>query len=291
MSSNDVQVEKKKEKKDFRGLLVFIIFFALGVTGGIVGTKYFFAKQAEEDKKGTPVINEVDITTKSEYQDLINELYDNLKGYNVFYSSKGTTIETMASSVKFQMIYDELIENQKYTTEKLVSTYVGSTVCANDFLVDQSATAGTISTTCTVNKILKTDIIDFYKKKFNREDIDTNAVYYPVTNKKCVSLDGYYYCGDATSLTGVTGNLDARFSIEKVIKDNDGNIFIYDKGYLIDTRSNVAVNNQINYYLHSTDSTEYYHELRSADNYIFKHTFKIGEDDKYYYTESVLEES
>lgn len=282
---------KKKEKKDFRGLLIFIIFFSVGIAGGAFGTRYFFAQQAEEEKKGTPVINEVDITTKSEYQELINDLYDDLKGYNVFYSSKGISIDNMAGSVKFQMIYDDLIENQKYTTEKLTSTYFGSSVCANDFLVDQAATAGTISTTCTVNKILKSDIVDFYKRKFNREDIDTSAVYYPVVTKKCVAVDNYYYCGDANSINGVTGNLDARFSIEKVIKDNDGNIFIYDKGYLIDTRSNVVVNNQINYYLHSSDSTEYYHELRSADNYIFKHTFKKGEDDKYYYYESKLEES
>ena len=74
MSKEKIDIEKTKDdsKKDFRGLIIFIIFFAFGIAGGYFGTKYFFALQAEEEKKGTPVINEVDITTKSEYQDLIN---------------------------------------------------------------------------------------------------------------------------------------------------------------------------------------------------------------------------
>ena len=34
------------------------------------------------------------------------------------------------------------------------------------------------------------------------------------------------------------------------------------------------------------DSKDYYFELKSADNYTFKHTFKLAEDGNYYYEEN-----
>jgi hypothetical protein len=129
---------------------------------------------------------------------------------------------------------------------------------------------------------------ELYKKMFNRTDLEA-LEFYLADTKKCVVVGEYYYCGDATALTGVTGSLDTRFSIEKVIKDNKGNIYIYDKGYLIDNRSSVVRTEGINnYYLHAADSKDYYFELKSADNYTFKHTFKLGEDNNYYYVQSEL---
>ena len=63
-------VEKKdKKKKDFRGIILFVVFFALGAAGAYFGTKYFVEQRQEETKKGDPVVEQIDITDKSEYQD------------------------------------------------------------------------------------------------------------------------------------------------------------------------------------------------------------------------------
>ena len=65
---------------------------------------------------------------------------------------------------------------------------------------------------------------------------------------------------------------------------------IYEKGYLIDNRSNVdnPTDQYDNYYLHSFDSTNYYYELKSADNLTFKHTFKTEDRQNYYYVSTEL---
>ena len=42
------------------------------------------------------------------------------------------------------------------------------------------------------------------------------------------------------------------------------------------------------YYLHSSDSTEYYYELKNADNLTFKHTFVTKDRVNYYYVSSEL---
>lgn len=277
----------KSKKKDAKGFILFVLFFAVGIAAGIYGTQYFLDRMAEENRKGEPVIEEIEITTKSEYQDLINELYDSLKGNSEYYKSSGITLDNMDKSFKYGLLYDELVSSKKDVTEVLQTTYYGSGVCEYGFLADYSDGTGVVNT-CTINKILISDMEELYKKMFNRTDLEA-VEFYPADTKKCVVVGEYYYCGDATALTGVTGSLDTRFSIEKVIKDNKGNIYIYDKGYLIDNRSSVVRTEGIsNYYLHAADSKDYYFELKSADNYTFKHTFKLGEDNNYYYVQSEL---
>ena len=277
----------KSKKKDAKGFILFVLFFAIGIAAGIYGTQEFLDRMAEENKKGEPVVELVEITTKSEYQDLINDLYDSLKGNSEYYKSSGITIDSMSSSFKYGLIYDELISSKKDSTEVLQTTYYGSGVCEYGFLADFSEGTSVVNT-CTINKILISDMKDLYKKIFNREDFES-VEFYPADTKKCVVVNEYYYCGDVTALTGVTGSLDTRFSIEKVTKDNKGTIYIYDKGYLIDNRSSVVRTEGINnYYLHAADSKDYYFELKSADNYTFKHTFKLAEDGNYYYVQSEL---
>lgn len=276
----------KRKKKDAKGFILFVLFFAIGIAAGIYGTKYFLDRMAEEHKQGDPVIEEVDITSKSEYQDLINKLYDSLKGNSEYYKSSGVSLDSMDNSFKYGLLYDEL-SSSKASSETLQTTYYGSNVCEHGFLADY-AEGYNVATTCTINKILFSDMEDMYKKLFNRDDLET-VEFYPADTKKCVVVGEYYYCGDVTALTGISGSLDTRFSIEKVVKDNKGNIYIYDKGYLIDNRSSVIKSEGIdNYYLHSADSKDYYYELKSADNYTFKHTFKMGDDSNYYYVQSEL---
>lgn len=277
----------KSKKKDAKGFILFVLFFAVGIAAGIYGTQYFLNAMAEENKKGEPVIEQIDITTKSEYQDLINDLYDSLKGNSEYYKSSGITLDNMDKSFKYGLLYDELVSSKKDVIEVLQTTYYGSGVCEYGFLSDFSEGTSIVNT-CTINKILISDMKDLYKKMFNRTDLEI-VEFYAADTKKCVVVSEYYYCGDTTALTGVTGSLDTRFSIEKVLKDNKGNIYIYDKGYLIDNRSSVVRTEGINnYYLHAADSKDYYFELKSADNYMFKHTFELSDDNNYYYVQSEL---
>ena len=99
-----------------------------------------------------------------------------------------------------------------------------------------------------------------------------------------------YICGNIAN-NNVTGDLESKFTILKVTKDLDGTIKIYEKGYLLDNRSNVKAQHPgyDNIYLHSTDSTEYYYELRNADNLTFVHTFKENDNQEYYYVGTMLE--
>lgn len=280
-------VEKTdKKKKDFRGVFLFILFFAIGATGAFFGTKYFLEQREEETKKGDPVIEQVDVTSKSEYQDIINQLYETVKGKPEYYTTDGVTVDTMSNNFKYGLIYDQILTNGDYTEEKLPASYVGSTECSTYFLVDTADTTG-----CTVYKIEKNVMNSIYMDLFNLSDLDTSVMFNPISTKYCVPVDTYYYCGNVYSINNVTGSLDTRFSISKVIKDTNGYMYIYDKGYLIDNRSSVIkVEGETNYYLHASNSTSYYHELKSADNYTFKHTFKMNEDEEYYYVSSELEE-
>lgn len=298
VSGNKVEVENNvevninviekngKKKKDFRGILLFVFFFTIGAVGAIFVTKYFIEQKQEEEKSGTPVIEQLDITSKSEYQDMINELYDRVKGNAEYYSTEGLTLDTMSPNFKYGILYDQLLTNGDYIDEKIPASYVGSGECLSYFLVDVAD-----NTVCSVYKIEKTMMSKVYKDIFNLDELDTSISFNPSSNKYCVPFDSYYYCGNIYSDLVVTGTLDTRFSITKVIKDNSGYIYIYDKGYLIDNRSSLQkVEGDINYYLHSSNSVDYYYELKSADNYTFKHTFKMGEDEKYYYVSSEVEE-
>ena len=294
MSSNEVNenidieiVEKKdKKKKDFRGIILFVVFFAMGAAGAYFGTKYFVEQRQEETKKGDPVVEQIDITDKSEYQDTINELYEIIKGNSEYYSTDGLSVDTMSNNFKYGLLYDYILANNNYTDEKLPASYVGSPECSTYFLVDTADT-----TVCSVYKIEKSAFNKAYKELFNLSDLDTSVMFNPINSKYCVPVDNNYYCGNIYSINNITGSLDTRFSITKVIKDTNGYIYIYDKGYLIDNRSSlIKEEGKENYYLHASNSTNYYHELKSADNYTFKHTFKMNEDEEYYYVSSEVEE-
>lgn len=282
MSSNKSK-NKNKKKKDFKGFL-FVIFFTIGIVLGYFVTNYFIDKFDEARQDGSPAIKEVDITTRTEYQDLINDLYDVIKEYPEFYTTKGINIDDMDDNLKFRILYDSVIESQKYSSEILNTLFFGANTCENDFLADYSSDGISLTSTCSVFKITLFDLTSVYKEVFGKDNLKSVPVFYPFDNKKCVLISGDYYCGNIMPMTGVTGDLDTRFTITKVIKDTNGDIRIYDKGYLIDNRSNIAkIEGVDNYYLHSSDATSHYYELKSADNITFEHLFKVNEKNKYYY--------
>jgi hypothetical protein len=104
MSSNKSK-NKNKKKKDFKGFL-FVIFFTIGIVLGYFVTNYFIDKFDEARQYGSPAIKEVDITTRTEYQDLINDLYNVIKEYPEFYTTKGINIDDMDDNLKFRILYD-----------------------------------------------------------------------------------------------------------------------------------------------------------------------------------------
>ena len=286
MSSNNRK--KKKSKKGFIVIFIFILFFIIGVISGIFGTKYFFDLNKEGDVGEELVVaKEKEITTKIEYQDTISNLHSYIKNYAEFYNIKGIELTTMDNNLKFRMIYNLVVADKLGVDEQFTTTYYGSGVCDHNFLADY-LNQGVPSTVCTVQKYKKSDFLLKYNSIFAKSEFNLDIEYYPLDNKKCISAGEFIYCGNISNLTGITGELSPRFTINKVMMDDD-NIYIYDKGYLIDSRSTVPyVEGQTNYYLHSYDSGEHYYELRSADNLTFKHTFKMQEDGKYYYLKTEL---
>ena len=285
MSSNK---KNKKSKKGFLVVIIFVLFFAVGAVSGVFGTKYYFDLNKEEEAgEDFVVAKEKEITTKQEYQDTISKLHSYIKNYAEFYDSKGIELSTMDNNLKFRMIYNLVVADKLGVNETANVTYYGSGVCENGFLADV-LDQGIPSTVCTVQKYKKEDFLLKYNAMFAKSEFNLNVEYYPTDNKKCVPYEEHIYCGNINNITGITGELAPRFTINKVMIDDD-NIYIYDKGYLIDGRSNVPrVEGQTNYYLHAFDSAEHYYELKSADNLTFKHTYRMQEDGKYYYLKTEL---
>lgn len=286
--------EKKSNKKNhtFRNILIFILFLVIGIGIGVYGTKWYLNSKVEDEVEEPNVkTGPEDITNDNQTKELINNLKSILMDDEMFYTTKGVNVATLDNTSKLTYLYKKLIsENQgvKETSE----TYYGNTTCDNGFIVDESD--GTlVSFTCTYIKINKDLFKELNKKIFNDELLDTSVEFSPVNGKKCINdAENNYLCGNIVNESGVTGNLESKFTIEKVTRDEDGTIAIYERGYLIDKRSNADdPNDQYdNYYLHSSDSTQHYYELKNADNLTFKHTFKTSDRINYYYVSTEMVE-
>lgn len=276
-----------KKNNSFLYIFIVILFLALGIILGVYGTKKYLDSKSEEETPEIVADGVIDITDKKEYSETIDKLYSLISGNSIFYSSKGISLETMDNNTKLSLMYTYALNNSLGSSEQLPWSYWGSGTCANDFIVDPLEEE--TSQICSVVTIPVSTINDNYKKLFNSTLIDTSVNFKPSTFKSCV-LDGdNYVCGNVGSV--VNGSLDSKFEIQKVTLDNDI-ISIYDKGYLLDTRSD-RINSEdgySNHYLHTADSTEYYYELKSADNVTFKHNFKKADDNNYYYVSTEVVE-
>ena len=278
------------KNNSFKYIIIFIIFFAVGAAGAWYFTDKYL-KSKEDEKVQIPVDENttIDITEDDGSQELIVSLLKPLNNEPMFYSTKGMSSSTMDNASKLYLVYTYLINNNMSTTEQRNVDVVGGTLCLNTFLAD-TGVDGILSTTCTVTKIDKAKFMEVNKKIFNDELLDTSVTFNPNANISCLVEGETYVCGKINPTTNVTGALESNFDIVKVLKDEDGTIYIYEKGYLNDKRSNVNnPNDQYdNYYLHSFDSTNYYYELKSADNLTFKHTFKTEDRQNYYYVSTEL---
>lgn len=272
------EVSKDKKSNTFKYIIIFILFLAVGVVIGFYGTTRYFEQKEEEGNSSAPEIKE--ITEDSVYQDTIKELYSVVNSNTVFYSSEGLKIADLNNYSKLSLVLQYMDTKSMYEKEALNKNELGN--CEYGFVLDPSGTANIPSLVCTVYKYKKADITSVSKKVYNT-DIETNNNFVPEVGRSCVSVEDEYICGNTA--TPQSGALEIKFDIQKVMLDPNGTIEIYDKGYLADRRAGVDdPNDQYdNYYLHTSDSTNYYYELKSADNVTFKHTFKTDDNTNYYY--------
>ncbi len=291
MEVNDT-ISNKHKNHTIRNIFLFLFFLAAGIAIGYFGT----IKYLEYKEKNDSLIDDsaesgpLDITEDEQSKDLINSLYAVINGDPMFYSTKGINVSTLDNTSKLKLIYNQLVINKEGAVEQINSLWWGATNCNYDFIVDDSGDVYNPSNICSVTRINRSSFMEINKKLFNDELLDTSVSFSPVVGKSCVvdpNNNETYICGNVANTTGITGNLESKFTIQKVTKDEDGTIVIYEKGYLVDKRSNVGTEYD-NYYLHSSDSTEYYYELKSADNLTFKHTFKTDDKIKYYYVSTEL---
>lgn len=280
-------MEEVSRNNSIKYILCIIFFFFLGCAIGIIGTKKFLNTKTNE-KQSNPTTGVVDITESSEYQATIEKLHAIVNKDSIYYSSLGFDPISADNDFKLKFAFSSVFSNQNYTTESWYAIDWFSGVCANDFLVDLLET-GQSTGGCTLYRMAPDVIRNAYMTTFPQATLET-VEFLTNDGKRCF-LDEYgYLCGTVTRDV-VTGELTPKFSIVKVLRDEDGTIRIYDKGYLEDNRSNVVNPDDgiDHYYLHSSDSIDYYYELKSADNLTFVHEFQLDENRNYYYVKSYLE--
>lgn len=277
----------EKKNNTFIYIFIIILFLAVGVTAGVYGTKKFLNTKNEENTPGEVIDGPLDITENKEYTAIINKLHASLGENPIYYSSKGLTLETMDNSTKLGLMYTFITTNSMGTSEELEWLSWGATTCENGFIVDPLEN-GASSQKCSVYRIPSKNFVESFKTLFNSTAIDTSVNFNPSVNTTCFIKGTDYLCGKVNNNV-VTGSLAAKFTIQKVTLEDDI-ISIYDKGYLLDTRSNKINPNDgyQNHYLHTADSNSYYYELKNADNVMFKHDFKKAEDNNYYYVSSTV---
>lgn len=288
--NNEDETKKIKTNNLVKNIIIVVVFLVIGVAIGAYGTNKYLEYKSEDDNVDNSTTWPMDITSKNDYSELLEELYATVQGNPIFYTTGGITYNIMENNQKLSYIYNKLVAKSIGETATLPSYYYGSTTCENGFLVDSSTDASTISNTCTIVNISKSEFNKVAKDLFNDDSVDLSGGFSPVDGKSCIPNGESYMCGNVAAYSNISGDLESKFEILKVTKDKDDTIKIYDKGYLVDRRSNIINPNDgyANYYLHSSDSTEYYHELKSADNLTFVHIFKKNENGKYYYVSSAL---
>ncbi len=286
--------EKKKGNK-FKYFIIFVLFIGIGVGLGIFATTKYLEYKNSQDNKSVVEDGPVDITDNDKYQETIDKLRGILNGNPIFYSTKGVQVSSLDNTSRLNILYEYIINNNLATAETLNIDFIGASTCKSGaFVLDKNVDASlTAPVVCTVTRISNSLLKEYNNELFNDDILDTSVAFNVGVDKKCLVDADSYVCGNVTNMFGYTGELESKFDVIKVTKDNTGVIEIYEKGYLIDKRSNVdnPTDQYDNYYLHSSDSKEYYYELKSADNLTFKHTFKTIDNEKYYYlgTELVKE--
>lgn len=285
---NSSDLKLNDDNRTFKYIIFMAVFFVIGIAIGFTFTKRYLSDKDEKEPVDMQIADNNDITENKEYSDLIESLHSIVKENIAFYNSNGIDISTMENNLKLEYVYNIIKENKLYEETNINALYWNSPTCEYDFLttVVTNEDGSTYTTgVCDLKRVSKSVLQDNYFKVFNNSVLDVNSEFYPDNKTKCIVEEASYLCGEINSTDGViSGALTPKFTIQKVTKEEDM-IVISEKGYLEDTR-NTIVNPEDgidHYYLHSSDSKDYYYELKSADNLTFEHYFKMDSTGNYYY--------
>jgi len=293
-------LDEDKGKGSFKYILFFVIFFALGVGLGVFVTKKVLSNNKSDDTQPVVTTNSdvVDITTNVDYKNTIDKLMQTIGSNVEFYDTRGITVDAnnkalqaMPNDFKLRLLYKNITKNKQFPTDNINSNRWGAETCSQGFLVAKLTNddgSEYLSGYCTVNKIPFEEFTTTYKSLFNDTVLDFSQEII-VGNRKCVPSEGEFLCGDINN--EISGELTSKFNVIKATINKDKVIQIYERGYLVDTRSNIVNPDDgfDNYYLHSYDSNLYYYELKSSENLTFIHTFKLDDQNNYYYVSTELE--
>lgn len=283
---------KKKTKNVLKYILLFILFLLIGFALGFYGTTlYLQFKEAEKEKNVDETEWPIDITNDEQSKKTIERLTGILNKDPIFYTTKGVNISTLDKNVKLIFLFDYINRANQGTDATLDIVDFENMTCVNGIMADELI-EGQENRVCSVKTYDFSLFTEASKVLFNENELDTSINFSPEDGRSCFAdtENKRYICGNVPKQTNITGKLESKFDVIKVTKDEDNTIQIYEKGYLNDKRSNVinSSTNYDNYYLHSSDSTNYYYELRSADNLTFRHTFKTNNGSDYYYVGTEL---
>ncbi len=281
----------KKKNSFLKYTILFLIFLLIGIAIGVFGSKWYFAKREKPEEKQEEIVPEekpiqiVNISDDSTYSALINELYTYLNRNPIYYTSTGFDITTASNETKLSLVYNYIISNKMDAVGTLASSWDGTTCPFNEglnsFIVDGQGLG------CTVSTFTVAQVKEVYKKLFGDTGIDPSINFSGADSKICILVGEIYTCGRTTG--GVySGSLTPKMDILKVEKYDEDIVFT-EKGYLQDTRTNVTDGGTTNY-LHTSDSTDYYHELKSSENYYFIHMFKKNADGTYTYLKTTTKD-
>lgn len=274
--------EEKKEKSNaLRYILLFIVFFLIGAGIGYIGARSYLASRdkTEDKSNANNDANDTDILKDEKYSDTVDRLNKILSSSPLFYNTQGLSIDTIDEETKFTLTFEYLFKNDKATLSSLI-TNAGNT--CNSVYVANMNDDGSFGSQCNIYYVSVDDINQFVSDTLNStvnlKEVEVANNYY------CALEDNKYTCGVSANNYYV-GSLEPHFDTERMVLKDNGDIVVYNKGYLVDTRSN-RVNGGSNNYLHSSDSLDYYYELKSSSNIEFKHTFKKNSNGSYYYYSS-----
>lgn len=282
---------KKKTKNLVKYILLFVLFLLIGFALGFYGTTlYLQFKEAEKEKNVDATEWPIDITDDEKSKKIVETLTEFLNKDPIFYTTQGVNLNTLDKKVKINFLFEYINRMNHGTNATLEIVDNENMTCANGFIAD-AGTEEQENRVCTVEVYDYSLFTDASKKLFNEAELDTTINFSPEDGRNCITdrENNRYICGNVPKQTYITGKLESKFEVIKVTKDEDNTIQVYEKGYLNDKRSNVINSGAYdNYYLHSSDSTNYYYELRSADNLTFRHTFKTNNGLDYYYVGTEL---
>ena len=304
-------MEENKKGKGKNVLIVFLVIIVLGLAGYISYDKYFYKYFEKEnvkvEKKETKKskLTDLDIDSK-EVKDLHEKLVDEVNFHDS--GSVYNSFKTDVNNLPIEALLSLVISDIKFGSETdnvpcseiLENGAWEKSAWKNDTCSGESSWARVNISTENIKKGVINIIGREQEKNYKYESFSLNGDGALV----CAYYNNNYSCYDAQG-----GGTEPDFGESKIIKatkDQDDNIYIYDKYLMFKTDEN---SNELVYHVYNTfDKKKELNQCKDIDgnndcnyeNYIkiygnddintFKHTFKKDIDGNYYwYSTEIVE--